>query len=128
MSELKKDNNQIIIEGLISRIRELETDVRDRDFSLKMMSEFISSHEENKLTSVQTKKLVRDFYWHTQDLCCSGLFDHIETDTDVFVELMTSSLPIKPNCSDDDIEEEPTDRFAMGTPSVDHAGENKEDK
>lgn len=23
-------------------------------------------------------------------------------------------------------EEEPTDRFAMGTPSVDHAGENKE--
>lgn len=25
-------------------------------------------------------------------------------------------------------QEEPTDRFAMGTPSVDHAGENKEDK
>lgn len=25
-----------------------------------------------------------------------------------------------------DKEEEPTDRFAMGTPSVDHAGENKE--
>lgn len=26
-----------------------------------------------------------------------------------------------------DIKEEPTDRFSMGTPSVDHAGENKED-
>lgn len=121
MSDDAKSNNQIIIDGLISRVRALEVEVRDRDFSLKMMTEFLSNHKENGLTAEQTKGLVWQFDGYVGDLCCSGLFDYIETDTGVFTELMTANLLIKPEC-----EEEPTDRFAMGTPSVAHAGENKD--
>jgi len=87
-----KDNKDIIIDGLMARIRELEVDVTDRNYSLEVVGRFIKETTFNKLSEEQSKELNKNLDDYIEDMPCSGAFDFVETDPDVFIEIMNYML------------------------------------
>ena len=83
-----KTDKDIIIDGLMARIRELEAQVDDRNYTLSAIGDFIGNCDNNKLSNAQTAELVRNFDSYAQDLTVSGVFDYLETKPDDFIEIV----------------------------------------
>lgn len=87
-----KTNADIIIDGLLARVRELESSVADRDFTLKAVGRFIKDSDINQLDGEQSKAFVRNFNGYTFDLPSAGGFEDVETHPNDFDSLIKFML------------------------------------
>jgi len=87
-----KDDNQITIDSLMARIRELEDDVMHHSYVIEVMGTFISDVEENGLSENDCQKLTDKFVGNVEEMECNCVFDYNECDPDKFLELAKRSI------------------------------------
>ena len=87
-----KTDKDIMIDGLVARVRELESSVADRDFTLKAVGRFIQDTDLNQLNDEQSKEFIRNFNGYTMDLPSAGGFDDTGTHPDNFDDLIKFML------------------------------------
>lgn len=139
MRELTQKESAAIIDGLLLKIESLEIEnsklfknANKLNITNYMYSQFIFTNR-NELISDFSEFVFENMeecaYSHGLDNITKPITEMLED----LSEIMSLGAAQTVNSVIDKINkgqsaEEPTDRFAMGTPSVDHAGENKEDK
>ena len=139
MRELTHKESSAIIDGLLLKIELLENE--KSKLSDKLNKLVITDYMYGQFIYTNRNELIGDFskfVFENMKECTHhhGLDDITKPITEMLEDLSEIMSVDSAKTVNDNIDrinntqstEQPTDRFAMGTPSVDHAGENKEDK